>query len=486
MTILLTGLAFLLSSEMPVIGGGRHVDPALLATARQLEGRAAYGVYISGKRVGFEIEDTSVVLWQGALALRQVTDSELDIRIENARNRMVSRETSINALHGDGPVIFYKAMIDEAGERVERHAVENEKGGLRLITLRRGRSVSRDIAYPKANLRDSASYLKWLKGKPAVGTRLESWSCSWDKDQVDAPVVRIMRSGLSLGQPPVFQVEERVDGAVTLVETTLTGDAVRMRIGPMDLRLEDEFRARMLDRGTVDLIDAASVPLNRDVGDPRSVNRMVLKVEGLEGFVPPVDSRQKVEALAPGQWRVTLERDTARGTGQPLSAAERAAMMSPTGTIQSADAKVLALARQWGADEKRPEALAANICRGVYKYLKKVLGANSEDALTIIDRREGDCTEHTLLFVAVARAAGLPAREVGGLAYGQLRGKPVLAWHAWPEYHDGKQWRAIDPTWNEPDGVDGTHWKLSVGDRDAAWLNLMGKLKVNVEKLESR
>jgi hypothetical protein len=75
---------------------------------------------------------------------------------------------------------------------------------------------------------------------------------------------------------------------------------------------------------------------------------------------------------------------------------------------------------------------------------------------------------------------------VGGLAYGQVKGKPVLAWHAWPEYHDGKQWRAVDPTWNEPDGVDGTHWKLSVGDRDAAWLNLMGKLKVEVEKVETR
>lgn len=254
----------------------------------------------------------------------------------------------------------------------------------------------------------------------------------------------------------------------------------------MDLRIEDELKARMLERGTVDLMDAASVALNRDLGDPRTVDRLMLKVVGLEDFVPPVDSRQKVEPLGAGQWRVTLERDIARATGQPLQATERATMVSPTVAIQSADPKVIALAKKWGANEKRPAELAANLCRGVYKYLKKILGANSEDALTIIDRREGDCTEHTLLFVAVARAAGLPAREVGGLAYGQVKGKPVLAWHAWPEYHDGKQWRAVDPTWNEPDGVDGTHWKLSVGDRDAAWLNLMGKLKVEVEKVEAR
>jgi len=486
MTLFLACLSFLIPAEMPALGAVRQVDPVLLATARQLEGRVAYGIYISGKRVGFEIEDTSVVLWQGALALRQVTDSDLDIRIENTRNRMVSRETSINALYGDGPVVFYKASIDEAGERVERHAVENAKGGLRLTTQRRGRTENRDIDFPKANLRDSALYLAWLKKVPAIGARLNSWSCSWDKDNVDAPVVRMVRSGLSKGTPAVFQVEERVDGAVTLVDTTPTGDAVRLRIGPMDLRIEDELKARMLERGTVDLMDAASVALNRDLGDPRTVDRLMLKVVGLEDFVPPVDSRQKVEPLGAGQWRVTLERDIARATGQPLQATERATMVSPTVAIQSADPKVIALAKKWGANEKRPAELAANLCRGVYKYLKKILGANSEDALTIIDRREGDCTEHTMLFVAVARAAGLPAREVGGLAYGQVKGKPVLAWHAWPEYHDGKQWRAVDPTWNEPEGVDGTHWKLSVGDRDSAWLNLMGKLKVEVEKVETR
>ena len=486
MTLFWASLSFLIAAEMPVVGAVRQVDPVLLSTARQLEGRVAYGIYISGKRVGFEIEDTSLVLWQGALALRQVTDSDLDIRIESARNRMVSRETSINALYGDGPVVFYKASIDEAGERVERHAVENAKGGLRLVTQRRGRTDSRDIDFPKANLRDSATYLAWLKKGPAVGARLNSWSCSWDKDNVDAPVVRTVRSGLGKGTPAFFQVEERVDGAMTLVDTTPSGDALRMRIGPMDLRMEEESKARMLDRGTVDLIDAASVALDRDLGDPRAINRMVLKVVGLEDFVPPVDSRQKVEALGAGRWRVTLERDVARPTGQPLPDSERAAMVSPTGVIQSGDPKVIALAKKWGANEKRPAELAANLCRGVYKYLKKILGANSEDALTIIERREGDCTEHTLLFVAVARAAGLPAREVGGLAYGQVKGKPVLAWHAWPEYHDGKQWRAVDPTWNEPEGVDGTHWKLSVGDRDSAWLNLMGKLKVEVEKVETR
>lgn len=458
----------------------------LIEAARAMEGRSAYGVFIAGKRVGYEIEDQTVILWQGRPALFGVTESVLDIRIEGARNRMVSREVTVNSLDGDGPVVFFSANIEEAGEKVERRAIENGKGGLTLTTRRRDRVEKRDIPFPKATVRDHVKYLAWLSAVPKAGDRLKSWSCSWDKDEIDAPVERVVKVAAAPGRTKVCQLEEQVDGAVTLIDTTLEGNSLRMRIGPMDLRREDEAVARKIDAGNVDIIESSVVPLDKDPGDPRRVDRMVLLATGLDEFPPMVDGRQKIESAGTGRWRVALERDKGQGPPKPLEMAERVAMTRPTTTIQSADPRILALAKRWADGETRPDALAAKLCRGVYGHLKKTLAANSEDALTILDRREGDCTEHTLLFVAVARAVGLPAREVGGLALGQSRGKPVLAWHAWPEFHDGSRWRAVDPTWNEPEGVDGTHWKLSVGDRDSAWLNLMGRLKVTVERIESR
>ena len=72
------------------------------------------------------------------------------------------------------------------------------------------------------------------------------------------------------------------------------------------------------------------------------------------------------------------------------------------------------------------------------------------------------CLEFTDLFIALARAAGIPAREVDGFAYTQntisrplLASKDVL--HAWPEYYDDgqKTWVMVDPTWgNTTGGVD--------------------------------
>ena len=42
------------------------------------------------------------------------------------------------------------------------------------------------------------------------------------------------------------------------------------------------------------------------------------------------------------------------------------------------------------------------------------------DPLTVADimeKKSGDCTEHALLFVTLARALGIPAREVSGIYY---------------------------------------------------------------------
>lgn len=72
------------------------------------------------------------------------------------------------------------------------------------------------------------------------------------------------------------------------------------------------------------------------------------------------------------------------------------------------------------------------------------------------------CREFTDLFIALARAAGIPAREVDGFAYTEnARQRPLSVdqdiLHAWPEYYDKekKTWIMVDPTWgNTTGGVD--------------------------------
>lgn len=83
-------------------------------------------------------------------------------------------------------------------------------------------------------------------------------------------------------------------------------------------------------------------------------------------------------------------------------------------------------------------------------------------AVTVLNNPDSAvCMEFTDLFIALARAAGIPARELDGYAYSAnptLRPlsltKDIL--HAWPEYFDERLgWVMVDPTWeNTTGGVD--------------------------------
>ncbi|KKQ91669.1 MAG: putative transglutaminase [Candidatus Woesebacteria bacterium GW2011_GWA2_40_7] len=69
------------------------------------------------------------------------------------------------------------------------------------------------------------------------------------------------------------------------------------------------------------------------------------------------------------------------------------------------------------------------------------------------------CMEFTDLFIALARAAGIPAREINGYAYTEnpeLQPLSLVAdvLHSWPEYYDKENgvWIPIDPTWGSTTG----------------------------------
>jgi len=63
--------------------------------------------------------------------------------------------------------------------------------------------------------------------------------------------------------------------------------------------------------------------------------------------------------------------------------------------------------------------------------------------------RSGDCSEYTDLSIALARAAGLPARAMYGWGYSENN----LGGHAWVEFYlPNKGWQPADPTWAEAFG----------------------------------
>ena len=108
--------------------------------------------------------------------------------------------------------------------------------------------------------------------------------------------------------------------------------------------------------------------------------------------------------------------------------------------------------------------------------------AAMSNALGVLKRMEGDCSEHTALFVALCRAAGIPARQVVGIGYSdEIK---AFGYHAWAEVYVGR-WVAMDPTWGE-NLVDATHLKFGAGGAESlgAVAGLFGSLKIKVIEVE--
>ena len=109
--------------------------------------------------------------------------------------------------------------------------------------------------------------------------------------------------------------------------------------------------------------------------------------------------------------------------------------------ITSADRRIRTQALQVAGVERDPAKVAATLTHWVSHTVQSVPTTAFPLASAVLNRGRGDCNEHTVLFVAMARALRLPARPVAGL----LRVDGRYYYHAWAEVYLG-DWVAVDPT----------------------------------------
>jgi hypothetical protein len=163
-------------------------------------------------------------------------------------------------------------------------------------------------------------------------------------------------------------------------------------------------------------------------------------------------------------------------TRLPIRDAALAPELASEPLIQSGDPRIEAQARQIAGRERRAGPVAERLTHWVYQSLKKEITISVPSAVQVLADRRGDCNEHTVLYVALARALGLPARTAAGVVY--LRGH--FYYHAWPEVWLG-QWVAVDPTFDQFP-ADASHLRFVIGGlaRQVELLRLIGRLNITV------
>ena len=154
--------------------------------------------------------------------------------------------------------------------------------------------------------------------------------------------------------------------------------------------------------------------------------------------------------------------------------------LRPDALVQCDHPEIVAAARKVVGGERNAWEAVVCIGRWVHASLRKSPTISIPSALDVLHTRKGDCNEHTVLFVALARAAGIPAETCAGI----VNVNDSFFYHAWPRVWVGR-WVSMDPTFGQ-DVADATHIELVHGglDRQSEIVRLVGRLRVRILRAE--
>ena len=176
-----------------------------------------------------------------------------------------------------------------------------------------------------------------------------------------------------------------------------------------------------------------------------------------------LDGRQSLAADPSGSV-LTVRRETLPEEG--LSVSEVAALpalapyRAPSLYIQSAAPAIRALAGRLVPDPGADSRDAARVLHDwVHDHMEPAhTDVRFKTSLEVLEDLRGTCSEYTVLFAALSRAAGIPARVSVGFA---VSAAGELVPHIWPQVFVG-EWLEVDPSWNAFP-VEAAHVKTGQG-----------------------
>ena len=285
----------------------------------------------------------------------------------------------------------------------------------------------------------------------------------------------------SSGSYDTWRVESEISGVRITSWITDSGRLIKQSTPPGMTALRDK-EGSAADEGITeyDVTASTSIPSDTEIKDARNLKYLRVEIKGIE----PGDGFE----LSDGY------RQSSRGSVVEIRAGDLARLntyeipnkdpllaryLKPDNLIQSGDPEIISKSREILGGETDSLRAAEKINRWVYGYLKKTGTASIPNAKDVLKAGSGDCNEHSALFAALARAAGIPTKTVSGTIY--LDGR--FYYHAWNEVYVG-EWVAVDPTFGQIP-ADATHIKLVEGDLTKSSLIMNAAGKINLKILEA-
>ncbi len=225
-----------------------------------------------------------------------------------------------------------------------------------------------------------------------------------------------------------------------------------------------------------DILTFVSVKLDTVIADHLNIKYMKLQIDDLDTVnLDLEDDFQRIISKRP----LIIEFVTPDLESIPeISAPGKVEMefVKPSIYIQSEEPEIVRTAKNIAGIETDKKEVVQRLTNWIYVNLKKRPTVSMPSAVDVLKTMEGDCNEHAILFVAFARALGIPAKIYVGL----VNLGNAYYYHAWCAVYLGK-WVPVDPTFNQFP-ADAGHFKLKTGElsEQTKVLKVVGKLKIKV------
>lgn len=440
------------------------------------------GVFYRGSRIGF-IRERLTPLEHGYRA-EQTGDLTLTVLGRERRMRMEgSAETGAG---GELREFSFRLSTSSRESPFETTVLGNVEGDELALTIRSPRSErteTRNLDEPivlPLNLYYSLAARGWTTGESLRVRLFDPMTLSEGEAIIEVKDPEIVRWGGR--EEEAYRLQTTFAGLTTTAWVNETGEVLQEET-PLGWTLRKEAPGSSLqahsESTAPDVALQSAVPAIGFAGDAKKLTSAKLKLANFpEGFDALDGGRQRFDANESIVEVSVAEAPYARPS--LLSDADRAEALAADAFIQSDDARVIEQAEK--LTERLSTAEKAKVLSDwVYVTLTKSPTLSLPSATEVLEQRVGDCNEHAVLYIALARASGVPTRLVTGLAYtsGQFY------YHAWAEVWLGR-WVAVDPTFGQFP-ADPLHVRLLTGGLETQYevLGLLGR-GATIEVMEIR
>jgi protein-glutamine gamma-glutamyltransferase len=440
-----------------------------------------YGLYLKDKKIGYfrTTRDRAGDFFR---------ESEtFSIKLSSFGQRSEILYNQIATFENKPPYRMVRAEMDQQSNPVppEKILLVRKDKGFEYSYRTGVESSRKQIADIDYTLADAMASDLWIRRGPKEGEKalFKHFDVKDGKIYTLASKVLGTKSSLVAGvNVRYFEVENESSKEMLrfLTRHDDQGRTLSSVIAIFDLRLETEEQAKNTEYSQ-DLFVLGMVKSDRPLGRTKNVTELVIQIDGKEGEIFEDGPRQQVTPGPNGSWLLKLGKKYGKET--PATKKEIAECLEETNSYCISHPKVKALAEQAVGDAKTPEEKVRRIVNFVNGFVRPSLSATIPTIHDLMDKKQGDCKSYALLVTNLARASGVPAREVSGLLYIGDDQK-AFGGHGWNEVVLNGVWVPVDATLRETE-VDATH--VSFGTEYKAAKNLLttlGKLSFKVVEVK--